>query len=80
MKDGMCTGNQTVCLLLWMHAHNKCGGGAAEVGEHGQIKDEACMEDLNNLLNGGEVPNLFPADERLQAAPKPQHSIELWMM
>lgn len=26
------------------------------------------MEDLNNLLNGGEVPNLFPPDERLQVS------------
>lgn len=33
-----------------------------------QIKNEACMEDLNNLLNGGEVPNLFPPDERLQVS------------
>ncbi len=29
------------------------------------------MEDLNNLLNGGEVPSLFPADERVQARPLP---------
>ena len=32
------------------------------------------MEDLNNLLNGGEVPNLFPADERLQARPPQRHT------
>ena len=38
---------------------------------HLQIKDEACMEDLNNLLNGGEVPNLFPPDERLQVSSRP---------
>ena len=30
-----------------------------------QIKDEAYVEDINNLLNAGEVPNLFPTDERL---------------
>ena len=29
------------------------------------------MEDLNNLLNGGEVPNLFPPDERLQVRDGP---------
>eukprot|EP00803_Ostreobium_quekettii_P003694 evm.model.scf_198.7 EVM.evm.TU.scf_198.7 scf_198:70733-88803(+) len=29
-----------------------------------QIKDEAFVEDINCLLNSGEVPNLFPYDER----------------
>ena len=29
-----------------------------------QIKDSAMVEDINNILNGGEVPNIFPADER----------------
>ena len=29
-----------------------------------QIKMEAFVEDLNNLLNTGEIPNLFPYDER----------------
>jgi dynein heavy chain, axonemal len=31
-----------------------------------QIKDEAFLEDVNGILNAGEVPNLFPADERVQ--------------
>ena len=31
-----------------------------------QLKDEAWLEDVNNLLNGGEVPNMFSADERAQ--------------
>lgn len=31
-----------------------------------QIKDESFVEDINNLLNSGEVPNMFPMDERLQ--------------
>jgi len=30
-----------------------------------QIKSEGFVEDLNNLLNAGEVPNLFAADERV---------------
>ena len=29
-----------------------------------QIKDEAFVEDINNILNAGEVPNMFPNDEK----------------
>ena len=29
-----------------------------------QIKEEAYLEDINGLLNAGEVPNLFPSDEK----------------
>ena len=29
-----------------------------------QIKEESFVEDINNLLNAGEVPNMFPYDER----------------
>jgi dynein heavy chain len=28
------------------------------------IVDERFLEDVNNLLNSGEIPNLFEADER----------------
>ena len=31
-----------------------------------QIKQEAYLEDINGLLNAGEVPNLFPSDEKAQ--------------
>ncbi|KAK3267509.1 hypothetical protein CYMTET_23939 [Cymbomonas tetramitiformis] len=31
-----------------------------------QIKDEAFVEDINNVLNAGEVPNMFPNDEKMQ--------------
>ena len=31
-----------------------------------QIKDESYLEDINGLLNAGEVPNLFPSDEKAQ--------------
>lgn len=29
-----------------------------------QIKDESFIEDINNLLNTGEVPNIFPPEEK----------------
>ena len=29
-----------------------------------QIKQESFLEDVNNILNTGEVPNIFPADEK----------------
>ena len=29
-----------------------------------QINNDKILEDINNLLNSGEVPNIFPADER----------------
>ncbi|KAI9224417.1 dynein heavy chain and region D6 of dynein motor-domain-containing protein [Blastocladiella britannica] len=31
-----------------------------------QVFKESCIEDINNLLNSGEVPNLFPPDEKAQ--------------
>jgi dynein heavy chain len=29
-----------------------------------QMKEEGFLEDINNILNTGEVPNLFPPDEK----------------
>jgi dynein heavy chain len=35
---------------------------------------ESFLEDINNLLNSGEIPNLYPPDERIaiidELAPK----------
>eukprot|EP00966_Prymnesium_polylepis_P285059 6585479-Prymnesium_polylepis.1 len=33
-----------------------------------QVKEESMVEDINNILNAGEVPNLFPSDEKSQIA------------
>lgn len=30
-----------------------------------QIKEDGFLEDLNNILNTGEVPNIFPMDEKV---------------
>ena len=35
-----------------------------------QIKQESFLEDINNLLNAGEVPNLFPLDEKQEICEK----------
>jgi dynein heavy chain len=39
-----------------------------------QIVKESFLEDINNLLNSGEIPNLFPPDEKIaicdELAPK----------
>ncbi|CAH2307190.1 dynein heavy chain 3, axonemal [Pelobates cultripes] len=37
-----------------------------------QIKDEIFVEDINMLLNTGDVPNIFPADEKAEIVEKMQ--------
>ncbi|KAM4632527.1 dynein axonemal heavy chain 3 [Discoglossus pictus] len=37
-----------------------------------QIKDEVFVEDINMLLNTGDVPNIFPADEKAEIVEKMQ--------
>ncbi|KAM8960487.1 dynein axonemal heavy chain 3 [Pelodytes ibericus] len=37
-----------------------------------QIKDEIFVEDINMLLNTGDVPNIFPADEKAEIVDKMQ--------
>ena len=35
-----------------------------------QIKEENFLEDVGNLLNTGEVPNMFPIDEKNEICSK----------
>lgn len=35
-----------------------------------QIKEESFLEDIGNLLNTGEVPNMFPIDEKNEICSK----------
>ncbi|XP_070269812.1 dynein axonemal heavy chain 3 [Myotis yumanensis] len=37
-----------------------------------QVKDESFVEDINMLLNTGDVPNIFPADEKADLIEKMQ--------
>ncbi|XP_042197106.1 dynein axonemal heavy chain 3 [Callorhinchus milii] len=37
-----------------------------------QIKDESYVEDINMLLNTGDIPNIFPADEKAEILEKMQ--------
>lgn len=40
--------------------------------DHAQVTDEAMLDDLHALLNTGEVPGLFSAEERGQGG-RPGH-------
>uniref|UniRef100_A0A1I8IF50 EF-hand domain-containing protein n=1 Tax=Macrostomum lignano TaxID=282301 RepID=A0A1I8IF50_9PLAT len=55
---------------------------ATETENHGvflfsdtQIKQESFLEDINNLLNAGEVPNLYATDEKAEITEKMHGSL-----
>ena len=39
-----------------------------------QIKDESFVEDINMILNTGDVPNLYAADEKAEIIEKMQNA------
>ena len=43
-----------------------------------QIKEENFLEDISNLLNTGEVPNMFPIDEKNEICSK-MRQIDKWV-
>ena len=50
---------------------------AAETDQHAvflfadtQIKQESFLEDINNFLNAGEVPNIYPLDDKQEICEK----------
>ena len=53
----------------------KCGGEGRPTTflfADNQIKDESFMEDISMILNTGDVPNLYPADEKAEIIEKMQ--------
>jgi dynein heavy chain len=54
-------------MKVLMRQTGKTGNPTTFLFTDTQIKEEGFMEDLNNLLNTGEIPNIFPADEKADA-------------
>ena len=58
-----------MCLFLCQNLLKSTGGqGKTTVFliTDTQIKEESFLEDIDNLLNTGEVPNLFATDEKAE--------------
>ena len=52
-------------LPPWVHTSGRCSIPVTFLFSDTQIINESFVEDINNMLNSGEVPNIFPNDERV---------------
>lgn len=53
-------------LKLLMKAVGVKGERTTFIFNDNSIKEESFLEDINNILNTGEVPNIFPPDEKAE--------------
>lgn len=60
----------TILLQLLLYFHLTDLSHITYYMSHVQIKQESFLEDINNLLNAGEVPNLYPVDEKQEICEK----------
>lgn len=67
------------CKLLHLNVHFQLLKKAGVEGKptvflfsDNQIKDESFMEDISMILNTGDVPNIFPSDEKAEVIEKMQ--------
>ena len=52
-------------FIAWLNFGNK-GSTTSFIFSDNSIKEEAFLEDINNILNTGEVPKIFPAEEKAE--------------
>ena len=65
--------NTTVCCVFQMLIKAGVDGKPTVfLFSDNQIKEESFVEDINMILNTGDVPNIFPADEKADVIEKMQ--------
>ena len=65
-----------VCVYVCVQLLLKAGGDNRQTAflfSDSQIKDESFMEDISMILNTGDVPNLYAADEKAEIIEKMQN-------